>query len=213
LTLLAVLYVGYVFVVTGAGRLGVGVPTPHDVGASVDAIEDGKVPRLLSSGLVVDGSLPLLQVTVLAIVVAAVIAREGAVRWWPAAIAGHVGSALLAYLAIVIADGLGSGSAEQTSAQLDYGISAVLAASVGALLVSGIAGMQGRRARTATRADRWITTACALSLTIWIPLSIGWYAAEHLIAFALGCGAMALIYRRSPTQTGRSAATRSLHDG
>jgi hypothetical protein len=37
--------------------------------------------------------------------------RHGAVTWWLAALAGHVGSALLAYAIIAVADALGSASA------------------------------------------------------------------------------------------------------
>jgi hypothetical protein len=206
LTALAVLYLVYVFAVSAAGRLGASVPSPRDVGASVDAVEDGKVLRLLSSGLVVDGGLPLLQVLVLAAIVALVISREGAMRWWAAALAGHILSAVIAYLLILVAAALGSGSADMTSARLDYGISAVLAASVGALLVSSFAGMRGARGgHPATSADRWIAAGCVLSLAVWIPVSIGWLDVEHVLAFLLGAGAMALLYRRD---AGRGSTAR-----
>lgn len=186
LTALAAAYIGYVALVVVGGRLGVVVPGPADVGSSVDAIADGRLLRLFSSGLVVAGDAGLLQVAALALLMALVIVREGALVWWLAALVGHVGSALLAYGVIGLAAALGSGSAERTTEQLDYGISCVLAATVGALLVS-----------SARRGERLLALGCLLSLALWIPFSIGWYAIEHLLAFLLGAAVVALADRRT----------------
>lgn len=51
---------------------------------------------------------------------------------------GHAGSALVAYAVIGLATALGSSSADAAADDRDLGISCVLAATLGALLASGI---------------------------------------------------------------------------
>lgn len=120
-----------------------------------------------------------------AIAAGAVILREGPVTWWLAAIAGHVGSALLAYALIAIAAVLGSAGADRASDDPDFGVSCVLGASVGALLASAVL------ARRDGARDAGTTVALAAGLTgaaAMLALSAGWLDAEHGLSVALGAG-------------------------
>ena len=58
--------------------------------ASADAVADGRVWLLLTSGLAAQEPAPLAQVAIVAAVAALAIARLGAAAWWRAALAGHV---------------------------------------------------------------------------------------------------------------------------
>ena len=166
-------------------------PRPPDVGASPDALVDGGLWRLLSSSLIVDADFPGLQLALLGAVTAVVLIRHGAIVWWLAALAGHVGSALIAYALIAVAGQLGSGSAERFEDDWDYGISCVLAALAGVLFAGGVrrlrSGLGGAR-------DVGLVAAATAGLVAWLA-TIDWYGAEHLLAFALG--AWVLLARES----------------
>ena len=118
----------------------------------------------LSSALTAQGPLPLLQVAVAAVAAWLVIARAGAWFWWRAALAGHIGSALIAYALIWMA-----GAEARVP---DYGVSCVLGASWGDLLA-----LPGRR---------WVGLVGALAL---LPLSFSWLGLEHPLSIALGFAA------------------------
>lgn len=150
--------------------------------ASAAAVAHGRVWLLLTSALDVQGPLPLAQVAIAAAVAGLAIMRLGAWAWWRAALAGHVGSALAAYAAIGLAVLLGSASAERAASRPDYGISCVLAASLGALLV--------------TR-DRVAIAVGAAGTVALVPLSLGWYGSEHLVAVAIGAAVSARTRPRS----------------
>jgi hypothetical protein len=73
---------------------------PVDVGASPDELVAGEAWRLLGSALIVDSGLAPLQIALLTVTTAVVLARHGAVVWWLAALTGHLGSTLIAYALI-----------------------------------------------------------------------------------------------------------------
>jgi hypothetical protein len=163
--------------------------TRDDVGASPDTVADGALWRLLTSALLVDAGLPLLQIALAALVTALVLVRHGAITWWLAALAGHVGSAVLAYAIIAVADALGSASADRVEDDWDYGISCVMAALTGVLFAGGARRL---RARTGGALDIALVVAAAAALVAWI-VTIDWYGVEHVFAFALG--ALVLVRR------------------
>jgi hypothetical protein len=174
-------------VVTGADV------TPADVGASPDATADGAVWRLLTSALVVDSGLPGLQLALVAAATALVLIRHGATIWWLAALAGHVGSALIAYAIIAGAIALGSASADRAADDHDYGISCVLAALFGVVFAGSLRRLRDSGTHRDPR-DVALVAATALGLIAWVA-TIDWFGVEHPIAFALG--AAVLVARRS----------------
>lgn len=165
--------------------------TPSDVGSSPDSLLAGHVWRLLSSSLIVDDDLPLVQLALLAAVTAGVLLRYGAVVWWVAALVGHVGSALLTYALLGVAIALGSSSAERTADDWDYGVSCVFGALLGVLCAGGV-----RRLRDG-RGD-WLDVAAvataAGALVVFLA-DLDWYGTEHFFALALG-GAVAVLSDR-----------------
>jgi hypothetical protein len=77
-------------------------------GSSIDELADGNLLGLLTSSLPVAGPLPVLQIAAGALAAAVVIRREGAAMWWIAALAGHLGSALISYGIVGLASSLGA---------------------------------------------------------------------------------------------------------
>jgi hypothetical protein len=169
------------------------------VRSSADAIGVGRLWVLFTSSLEIDGGVPGLQILLSAAVAAAVIVREGPRLWWVVAVAGHVGSALIAYGIIGLAELLDSASADRVADNADYGVSCVLAASLGALAVSGAVALARRRGR---RQRRWDAAALAfgvLGMIGLLPASFGWYDVEHPISYVLGAAVtwLALDRRRA----------------
>lgn len=157
------------------------------VRSSADEVADGRVWVLFTSSLEVAGSLPLLQILLGAAVAAAVIVREGPRLWWVVALVGHVGSGLIAYGIIGLAELLlDSTSAQRVADDADYGVSCVLAASLGALMMSGAIALTRRRGRRARRWDGAAFGAGVLGMIGLLPMSFGWYDVEHPISYALG---------------------------
>jgi hypothetical protein len=190
---LAVTWVGAVAVIWAVGP----ELTPAEVGARPESV--GDVWRLLSSSLIVDAGFPLLQILALCATTALVLVRHGGVVWWLAALAGHVGSALLAYALIAVADALGSDSAERVQDDWDYGISCVLAALAGVLFAGGLRRLRGG---SGGPADIALVAVASLGLVGWI-VTIDWYGVEHVLAFGLGAGVLASTGDRLRT-TGRA---------
>lgn len=127
------------------------------------------------------------QIVVAALAVAVVIRREGASVWWIAALVGHIGSALISYGIVALAAASGSNAAENAENDPDYGISAVLAATLGALLASGL------RAR-----DGAVTAVGIVAFLALLPFSIGWLDLQHLLAFGLGAAVVLRLGSANP---------------
>lgn len=163
-------------------------PFDHGVRSSADAVARGQVWLLLTSALGVRGDAPGLQIAAAAAVAALVIAREGPLTWWVAAVAGHVLSAVFAYALIGVAITLGSAGADRAAPQPDFGVSCVLGGSIGAALVSGVEGLRSHRA--GRRAGDVLATGIGVTgALILIAFSIGWYAVEHVLSVAIGAAA------------------------
>ena len=165
----------------------VGDLEPGGLASSPSRLADGQVWRLVTSALVVEGRLPLVQVGLAATAAFAVIRACGALAWWGAVASAHVGSALVTYALIGSFDALGARGAERAGDELDYGISVVIAGSLGALLAG--AWRRGRRV---------VAAAAVLGLLAFLPLSLGWYGIKHPLGFAFGAAFMAWRERRGP---------------
>ncbi|HEX2125162.1 MAG TPA: hypothetical protein VHF45_01215 [Thermoleophilaceae bacterium] len=157
--------------------------------SSVDELAEGDLLGLLTSGLPAAVPLAMPQIALTALAAAVVISREGATVWWVAALVGHVGSALISYGVVGLASALGSGAARDAENDPDYGISAVLAATLGALLASGL-----------RAGDRVAVAVGAGGFAALLPFSIGWLGIQHLLAFGLGA-AVALRLRSAERDT------------
>jgi len=155
--------------------------------SSADRVADGDLWLLLTSALNVVPELDVPQWILLAASVAVVIWRHGPRLWWSVALAGHVGAAVVSYAVIGLAVALGSGSADATAGESDYGISIVLAATLGALAAGGFAVPAARRTRT----DVGAMVLGLVGLAGMIAFSVGWYDMQHVIGYAIGfvlCG-------------------------
>jgi hypothetical protein len=162
-------------------------PAPSALGASPDKVAAGALWRLLSSSLIVDGEMPLLQIAELVVVSALVLFGPGAFVWWLAALIGHVGSALIAYALIALAAALGSGSAERSEDDWDYGISCVLAALAGVVFADALQRLRGGGRRR--RRDVALVVFALVSLVGWL-VTIDWFGVEHVFAFGLGAAVL-----------------------
>ena len=150
--------------------------------ASADKVGSGDVWLLLTSALNVVPELDIPQWLLLAAAIGLVIWRHGPKLWWTVALTGHIGAALISYAVIGLAVLLGSGSADQAAGQSDYGISIVLAATIGALAAGGFSVPAGER----SRADRICIGLGLVGLAGMIAFSVGWYDMQHVIGFAIG---------------------------
>jgi hypothetical protein len=154
--------------------------------ASPRGVEHGRVWTLLSSGMIVEGNLVLSLLGVLALGLAAV-AVCGARRFWTAAIAGHVGSAVLVY---ALLDALARLSPARVGDALlsapDYGISTLVGGGLGALTV----GLWQRRHRPTLR-RLWLpgAVACAGSTVLMTLHQLDPFWIEHVPAYGIGAAA------------------------
>jgi hypothetical protein len=158
---------------------------PESLASSPAHLTAGEAWRLLTSALAVDSPFPLAQVALAAAAAFAVIRAYGAVVWWGAVIAAHVGSALVAYALIGIFDALSVESARHVGRDPDYGVSVVLTGSLGALFAGAL--LHGRRG---------IAIAVALGVVALVPVSLDWYGIEHPLGFAFGAAFMMWWERR-----------------
>ena len=150
--------------------------------SSAERVAEGDVWLLLTSALNVVPELDIPQWILLAASITVVVWRCGPKLWWSVALAGHVGAALISYLVIGLAVAIGSGSADTTAAESDYGISIILAATLGALAASGFAVPSSAR----TRGDRVSIVLGLIGLAGMIAFSVGWYDMQHVIGYAIG---------------------------
>jgi len=153
-----------------------------DLHSSANKVADGDVWLLLTSALNVVPELDVPQWLLLAASIAVVVWRSGPKLWWTVALTGHVGAAIISYAVIGLAVALGSGSADTTAGESDYGISIVLAATLGALAAGGFAVPANRR----DRADKTAIILGLAGLAGMIAFSVGWYDMQHVIGYAIG---------------------------
>jgi hypothetical protein len=161
----------------------------NDLASSPAALAGGRLWTLVTSAFIIDGpSVPQLVMT--AIVAAAVVRIAGAATFALAAVAGHFGATLIAYVGIAAVSIADPATADGVVHAPDYGISAVWAASIGALLVS--------LHRTGTHPR--VTAACGVVLFVAFLALAGLdgelASVEHLLAFLIGMGVAAV---RSPS--------------
>lgn len=145
-------------------------------------MSSGDLWLLLTSALNIVPELDVPQWIALAASAGIVIWRHGPKIWWTVALAGHIGAALISYAVIGLAIWLGSGSADQAAGQSDYGVSIVLAATLGALAAGGFSVPSSSR----SRGDRICMTIGLIGLAGMIAFSIGWYDMQHVIGWAIG---------------------------
>ncbi|MGK2956390.1 MAG: hypothetical protein ACSLFI_12065 [Solirubrobacterales bacterium] len=172
---LAIIYVVYV------GTSGVG---SHYYASADRVTDDGRVWLLATSALEVVKTLDTVQWVMLAGAVGLAIYRLGPRIWWAVALTGHIGSAIISYGIIELAILLDSGSADRTAAQADFGVSIVLAASLGAVMASAIDA--SRQEGAMSRGDRVALCIGLLGLLGMIAFSFGWYDVQHLIGYGIG---------------------------
>lgn len=197
--LLLALALGWLAAVTVIQVAGIGLTVP-DISASPETLVAGDVGRLLSSSLLVADELRGAQIALLAAATALVLLRHGPRLWWLAALAGHVGSALVAYALIAGGIALGFGSAERIADDWDYGISCVFAALLGVLFADAVRRL---RAGRGGRLDRLLLVAIGLVALLSL-MDLDWYGIEHPIAFGLGA-AVLVWWERRATAAGSGA--------
>lgn len=178
--------------VARAGGLG---PSAPDLASSPAGVAAGRVWELFTSGLVVAGD-PVVQLAAAAPVVALVVLLLGPAVFWRAALAGHVGATLVAYAGIGVWWLLAAGDVDAVIDAPDYGISAVWAAALGALLV-------GTRRRPGV--VRWLAVGATAVFVVLIGFAPDLAGVEHLLAFGLGA-AVTLWAGRSGSARGGSVS-------
>ena len=181
-----------------------GSPRPRNLAATPAAILAGKLWLLVTSAFLVSGepalhlngtAVDVLELTALALAAVLVVERLGALTFWVVAVAGHVGGTLLAYAGVGLVWLVSHDADNGVIHKLDYGVSAVLMALLGALMVSAWKSIaaNGRRPR-----EVLLLVVCAATgiagATLFEPL----VDAEHGVAFVLGALVIALGPRYLP---------------
>jgi hypothetical protein len=168
----------------------------------------GRLWLLPLSGVIVDGT-AWSQLVELAEGAAALVLLGGAGTFWRAAIAGHVGSTLIAYAVLGVLAMAAPASVGDLFRDPDYGVSCVWAGCLGALAVVAARRCRSRRAKVAV-----VCVACGplVSLLqggfVTQAGTVDLATLEHLLAFGLGAlvaGASA----RGPAPTSRSRSLRA----
>src|SRR5437016_1567427 len=116
----------------------------------------GRLWLLLSSALVADKPVPLSLVSFAALGVAVLVVC-GPRLLWTTALVGHVASAALVYLAIAAVRSVDPSAFRDLMSLPDYGLSAAIAAWIGALAATAW------RARPTRTARAWTLAACVAS--------------------------------------------------
>lgn len=161
-----------------------GTPDWQELAASPDAVAHGRVWLLLTSGLVVEGA-EVVQIVVLAVVLALALWRLGAVRLWAVALAAHVGAALVAYAGVGVLWLIDRSLVD--AREPDYGISVVMAGALGALAAAG-----------GPRTALVVGVLAVAGFGIGIVDASALANVEHLLGFAIGAGTLFLLDRRWP---------------
>lgn len=157
----------------------------RDLACAPAALWSGKLWTLPSSALIIQGpAIPQLVMT--GLLCAALVRACGGAVFWLVAVAGHVGSTVIAYTGIALIYVVQRSTAEGVVHAPDYGISAVWAAAFGALAV--VAMRRGHHPRVTAM---WSLAVLALFVLL-VPIDGELADVEHLLAFALGAGVMAV---------------------
>jgi hypothetical protein len=161
-----------------AERSAGGGPQVRDVASSPSGLLSGQAWRLLSSAFIVAGE-PVAQLALTTVAVIAVLVLFGPGLFWRAAFAGHVVATVVAYVGVAVLWLVARGDVDQVVDEPDYGISCVLAGTLGALIG---AGLRSRRP--------WAVAAAAVGTVLILvavtPISYDLTGAEHGLALALG---------------------------
>jgi hypothetical protein len=179
----------------------------HLLASSPDAVADGRVWSLLTSGLVAEGWLAP-QVLATAVLGVAAIRLGGARVFWIAAAVAHVVGTLLVYVAIWLVDSAAVPWAAAPSdfaklaGQADFGISLVWCAAGGVL--AGVGWWQGSSLSRPTRLALGILPVAAL--VVVTAASDGLAVFEHVVAFALAAGVVFVAGRWSSARRLGAAA-------
>ena len=185
-TLAIVAWLGTVALLA-AVRAATGWAAPDALAASPDALLSGRVWLLATSGLIVSGTTPALQIAGMALLVWVVLRRFGPRWFWAIAIVAHVGATVITYAAIGALWLVDAHAARPVLEAPDYGISAVWAGCAGALVAAGVLGAPAHR-RLA-----FALGALCLSALLVLVLVVGELAdVEHLVAFVAGATVAAL---------------------
>jgi hypothetical protein len=175
--------IAYALVVVALDRLVASGLLDLDLLASSPAgLLQGRVWTMLSSGLVSAGSAPLLQVALLSGLLVVFAFRYGTRQLWRTALAAHVGSALVAYAALLAVVGIGLGRESPDFTAPDYGISCVWFGCLAALLCATLTERVAK-----SRSDLAVAAICLAAIVCSHPIvSDALTTAEHLLAIAIG---------------------------
>jgi hypothetical protein len=171
-----------------------GPDTVADLACAPAALWAGKLWTLLSSALIIQGpAIPQLLMT--AALAAALVRACGGAAFWVVAAAGHIGATLLAYAGIGLIYLVERSTAQGVLHAPDYGISAVWAAAFGALAVVAM-----RRGHHPHITAAWSLAVLALFVVL-VPVDGELADVEHLLAFVIGAGVMAVRARSGRPNT------------
>ena len=156
--------------------------------ASAAKVASGQLWVLPASALVVDRPV-LIGLAAFAVLAAATLRCCGPRTFWLAAVAGHVGSTLAVYAIIGTARLADPGVFTNAFVSPDFGVSAIQGAWVGAIATTAWlwAGGHGRR-QAAVAAGVCVVAAVAW----WLHPDPSILTTEHLFAFVIGCGIVAV---------------------
>jgi hypothetical protein len=178
-------------------RHATGWPQPDALASSPAGVAAGNVWALITSGLVVAGD-PLPQLVGTGLTALLVVELLGAPAFWAAALAAHVGSALIAYVGVGVMWLVARADVDAVVAAPDYGISCVWAGAAGAL-AGGALGRRPARERTVAIVGLGVLVA---GLARGAALA----GVEHGLSFCLGAfTVIALDQRAAARARGRAA--------
>ena len=165
------------------------------VAATPAALTSGRPWLLLTSGLLVEGDLPLSVLGVVTLSLAVLVVCGSRVLWG-AGILGHVGSALGTYVVLASVSTIAPERTAHLRHAPDYGVSAFVAGGLGALAV----GAWHRRAEWPLSRLWPVLAGACIGATVLMTLHVldqFWF--EHVPAFAIGGGVAFVLGGRAPT--------------
>jgi hypothetical protein len=196
----------FLFAVTGLTVAAAAAPEVTGVlAASAREVLRGQVWRLLTSGLMAERPVAasLVSFCLLATLTLVLCSRR---ILWLSAIAGNVGSALLAYLLIGAVRLADSGALAAEWRARDYGVSAISAAWLGAIAATGWRAGRSSTARAAIVLGSVAIGAFAYTLHPGITL----LASEHVTAFAVGAVVAGLVRVKEQARSNGAVAMRAV---